>query len=116
MLDGKSVLAAVEARRHQDGLTQENVAAGCGITQGHYSKMVSGQVPVGKRAATLLEAWLAEAPGRSQVGAQGGLAAMRLAASIQRDCRRLASMIGAGGAGVTRNGGTARPAGELKRT
>lgn len=55
-----SLCRRVEARRHKLGLNQTEAAAALKVTQGHYSKMVSGHVSVGPKSAQSMATWLEE--------------------------------------------------------
>ena len=82
------VVTSVEARRHRDGVSQSAVAASIGVTQGHYSKIASGKVPVSPNAARAMEAWLSD---RSEpvVGGDASKRMRQLAGAIRRQCIEL---------------------------
>ena len=86
------VLQVDEARRSQS-LTQGQVAAACGMTQGHYSKLVAGTIPVGTKALDAFRDWLGEDQGARE------REMVRLAASIRDGCARLVALAGLNGVG-----------------
>lgn len=89
-----NVLRKVERRRVSDGLTQAQVAAGCGFSQGQYSKMLRGEVQVGQRCAQSMQAWLASRSGRGSADARlSDGTARELLASIRRDLDRLTAIV-----------------------
>jgi hypothetical protein len=71
----------------------------CGMTQGHYSKLVNGRVELGPKSSRAMEAWLKQpVTGASATHPLADGSAQRLAASIRRDLARLSAMIGFDGA------------------
>jgi transcriptional regulator with XRE-family HTH domain len=83
----------VESRRRERGLSQAVVAASCGMTQGHYSKLARGRVPPGARARDALRGWL-DSRDRGPGSSRGSARLRALAESIRRDCAELARLAG----------------------
>lgn len=75
----------------EDGLTQAQAAKRAGISQGHYSKLARGKVPLGGRTENALRSWLERggAPGSADRHDEVG----DLLAAIRRDCARLARLL-----------------------
>lgn len=91
-----AILKRVEKRRTLRGLTQAQVAASCGFSQGQYSKMLRKEASVGARCAQSMKAWLSTRPGAAAVAdplADG--TALKLIESIRRDMSLLAAMVSA---------------------
>lgn len=105
--DDREAMRLVEARRRKGGLTQDQVAAACGISQGQYSKMRRRRAPVGRRCARALRAWLErDGPAGADATPVSDGSALRLAEAIRSDVSRLAAMLGAAGvADATGRGG-----------
>lgn len=86
------ILSVEEARRAQR-MSQATVARALVVTQGHYSKVTSRQVPLSDKLAGRMEVWLGES-----VNAPVGDAAARriheLAASIRKECMELMHLVG----------------------
>jgi transcriptional regulator with XRE-family HTH domain len=57
-LMASDLIAKTEARRRLMRLSQQELARDLGITQGHYSKLVRGHVPLASKAEVRLSAWL----------------------------------------------------------
>ena len=55
------LLVQVEARRRLLKMTQQVLAEQLGMTQGHYSKLIRGRVPLRGGAEVQLKRWLARA-------------------------------------------------------
>lgn len=82
------VVALVEERRKERGLTQAEVAAACHMTQGHYSKLVRRRIDPGRRSTEALGRWLRGQGGTPPPAAAApGLEA--LAAAIRDQCADL---------------------------
>lgn len=86
------LLAAVEAERIRDRLSQRDVAIALGMTQGHFSKVVRGLVPISARAADRMRVWLA-----NRVGTAGGgaapVGAANIAGSIKSKCMEIMHLV-----------------------
>ena len=95
----------VEDNRIANGLTQTAAAKALGISQPHYSKLAGGVVPPGPGLVERMEAWVADSgPASSKLAVDqtlitGGREILELTRSIERQSRRLASLLAA--AGVT---------------
>lgn len=91
----------VERTRQSLSLTQNEVAAACGISQGHYSKVLGG-LKTGKRTERALLVWLANAgAGRGMGRAQRERRMEALADSIRRDSAALVAIARLGAASDT---------------
>lgn len=89
----------VEQARLRVRLSQAQLSRTLGITQGHYSKVMSGKVPFTDDLHEKMEAWL-ETQQEHVVGPQVARRMQELAASIRQECMelmRLASLAGAQG-------------------
>lgn len=94
--EGKRLMARVERRRRAEGLTQNQLAAACGISQGQYSKMATGRANVGPECSSALRTWLSQASAaspRTDPLEDGSVA--RLVESIRGDLARLSVMLSA---------------------
>lgn len=95
-MSASELMAEVDGQRRAAGLSQEAFAPILGMTQGHYSKLVSGKVEPGPKAVASIRRWL---EGRSAVPASptGREAEMRrLAAEIAMQCMRLTELAARG--------------------
>ena len=89
----------VERIRLRTRLSQAQLARTFEITQGHYSKVMSGKVPISAGLRGRMEAWLqsqSESGGNEQVAWR----MQELAASIRRECIELMQLAGAVGVNV----------------
>lgn len=89
----------VEHIRLRTRLSQDQLAGMLEITQGHYSKVMSGKVPLSAGLRDRMEAWLqlqSESGGNEQVAWR----MQALAASIRRECIELMQLAGAVGVSV----------------
>lgn len=87
-----AIVSAAEAARKTAGLTQARMAIAVGMTQGHYSKLVAGKVPAGRKALDALSAWL-EREGAPAANPQSRQLEMkRLADEIAMQCMKLARL------------------------
>lgn len=88
----RDVLSTVEEVRFRARLSQGHVAGALGVTQGHYSKVVSRRVPLSNRLKGRMEEWLATQEARD-VGGQASIRIHQLAASIRRQCMELMHLV-----------------------
>lgn len=95
------LLHRVEERRLGLGMTQAAVAASCGITQPHYSKVVGGLVGLTGDLEARLETWLARAPA-AEVALDSSSEIIALTREIVSSSRRLASLLAQQGKGIPR--------------
>ena len=91
-LSARELTAEVEGQRRAAGLTQEAIASFVGMSQGHYSKLVSGKVEPGPKAIANLHRWLSgrvtipPSPDKREAEMR------RLAAEIAMQCMRLTDL------------------------
>jgi transcriptional regulator with XRE-family HTH domain len=114
MASSKRVMDRVEDLRREKSMTQTQVAIACGITQGHYSKVASGEIDAGARTERALLAWLggqSTAPRRS--GRKRQIEA--LATAILEDCVQLVSLVRTDGGDSASDRATKRSAKGLDR-
>lgn len=79
---------SVEAARRRLGKSQAEVATALGITQGHYSKVVKGRVPLSPSLEGRMKKWLEE--GMQPLVVDASAHRMReLAVSIRMQCTEL---------------------------
>lgn len=79
---------SIESARRRVGKSQTQIAAQLGVTQGHYSKVVKGRVPLSPALASRMTEWLES--NRQLVTADAGAHRMReLATSICLQCIEL---------------------------
>ena len=74
------------------GMTQAAMAAAVGMTQGHYSKLMSGKVVAGRKAIDALAAWLERKAVPTAAPATRQLEMKRLADAIAMQCIELARL------------------------
>ena len=82
----------VEAARMASRLSQSQLARRLGVTQGHYSKVVTAKVPLSEGLRLRMEDWL----GAQEDGAARSDARHRmheLAVSIRRECMELMQLV-----------------------
>lgn len=82
-----SAIATEEARR-RDRLSQKEIADLLEITQGHYSKVIRGLVPLSTTLDGSMKAWL-ESKGHPVTVDAKSVRMRKLAASIQAQCIEL---------------------------
>ena len=70
-MDEAELLSRVRARTAALALNQRELAAACGLSQPHLSKVLKGTIRLAPKTRRALETWLDDAPGRSVAG--GGL-------------------------------------------
>ncbi len=58
--DADALLAAIRDTMDKHGLRQQDVAAECGITQGHLSKALRKEIPLGRKTEAAFRRWLEE--------------------------------------------------------
>jgi transcriptional regulator with XRE-family HTH domain len=95
MHDGESaseLMREVDVQRRAAGLTQEAFAPLVGMTQGHYSKLVSGKVEPGPKATKNLMRWLDGRPAVPPSPDERGAEMRRIAAEITMQCMRLTEL------------------------
>lgn len=97
----------LEDARAAARLSQAAMAKIIGVTQGHYSKVITGKVPLTEGLRDRMNAWLAAHP--SPAGsADVPLRMQELAASIRRECIELMHLAGLAG-GLSEDGRPPRP-------
>ena len=85
-------MAEVDSQRRVAGLTQQAFAPLVGMTQGHYSKLVSGKVAPGPKAITSLRQWLDGRPAALRTPDEREAEMRRIAADIAMQCMRLTEL------------------------
>lgn len=89
----------VEMTRLKVRLSQAQLALRLEVTQGHYSKVISGKVPLTDHLRLKMQTWLDTQPS-SAAGPQATRRMLELVASIQRECMELMHLANlAGGSG-----------------
>lgn len=91
-IPASELMVEVDGQRRAAGLTQAAFAAVVGMTQGHYSKLVSGRVEPGPKAIANVRRWLdgrLTVP-RSQDEREAEM--RRIAADIAMQCMRLTEL------------------------
>lgn len=86
------ILGTIEEARRTARQSQEQVARALGVSQAHYSKVITAKVPLTDELRAQMESWLAA----RSVGAGGDEASRRmheLAASIRRECKELMDLV-----------------------
>jgi hypothetical protein len=86
------IILEVERKRRSAGWTQAQVAKACGVTQGHYSKIVSETVRLTPRMAETLKNWSPEQP-RRKAAQPTADALRRVAASLRREIARIEALL-----------------------
>lgn len=86
------LMAEADAERRAAGLTQERFASVVGMTQGHYSKLVSGKVEPGPRAIANVRRWLEGRPSVPAAPEERDAEMRRIAAEIAMQCMRLTEL------------------------
>ena len=80
---------ALERARRQRRISQTALAHMLNVTQGHYSKVVRGLVPLSGKMAERVAAWLAENGGPLEGDDAAALRMRELASSIRAQCMEL---------------------------
>lgn len=83
----------VEQNRLKVRMSQLQLGQTLEITQGHYSKVISGKVPLADKLRKKMEEWL-ETQEDSAAGSQLTQRMQELAASIRRECMELMHLAG----------------------
>lgn len=86
----------VEQARLRGRLSQARLGRTLEITQGHYSKVMSGKVPLTDDLRQKMGAWL-ETQENPAVGPQFTRRVQELAASIRRECMELMHLVSLAG-------------------
>jgi transcriptional regulator with XRE-family HTH domain len=82
----------VEAARLASRLSQAQLAGLLGVTQGHYSKVVTAKVPLSEALRLRMQDWLgAQGDGTARSDARHRM--QELAASIRRECMELMHLV-----------------------
>lgn len=82
----------IDRKRREAGWSQAGLAAACNMTQGHYSKIVAGKVPLSDKATRALARWNPDftekrpAPPRLEELA-------KIATKLRRDAARLEELL-----------------------
>lgn len=96
----------VEKARLAARLSQAQIAERLGVSQGHYSKVVTAKVPLADELRGRMEAWLDD-EGAGAIGVDVTRRMQELAASIRRECMELMHLAGlASGDIFTTEGGS----------
>lgn len=88
-----NLMARLEQARIAARLTQHQLAGKLGVSQGHYSKVVTARVPLGDSLRNNVEAWL-KAQGTDVVGSNVTKRMQELASSIRHECNELMQLAG----------------------
>lgn len=83
------VIGALERARRQRRLSQTDLANKLEVTQGHYSKVARGLVPLSGKMAKRVDAWLAVHGGPAEGDDTAALRMQELAISIRTQCMEL---------------------------
>jgi transcriptional regulator with XRE-family HTH domain len=86
-------IARVEEARLSARLSQTRISQVLGITQGHYSKVVTDKVPLTEGLRSRMEDWLETQEG-SAAGSDVAQRMQELAASIRHQCIELMHLAG----------------------
>ncbi len=86
------LMAAAEARRAVVGLSQERLAELLGMTQGHYSKLVTEKVNPGRKALASIRHWLSQETANPLDDDARRAEIRRLSAEISMQCMKLAEL------------------------
>lgn len=81
--------AQVEEVRAAERLSQAQIARILGVTQGHYSKVVTGRAPLTEKLRARMDDWLRTRGLVASTEAHVALRMQELAASIRRECIEL---------------------------
>lgn len=82
-------MSALERVRRQRGLRQAELAKALGVTQGHYSKLARGIVPLSSKVHGRTVAWLKEYGGPIEGDDAATVRMKKLASSIRAQCMEL---------------------------
>jgi transcriptional regulator with XRE-family HTH domain len=83
------IVGALERVRRQRRISQTALANSLEVTQGHYSKVVRGVVPLSGKMAKRVDAWLAQHGGPVEGENTAALRMRELAVSIRAQCMEL---------------------------
>lgn len=88
------VIERVEEARMEAKISQTALARSCGLSQGHYSKVVSKAVPLRPKTRANLEKWLDGLGSEAKYSEKTPIIAemTSLAGSIRRECDRLIAL------------------------
>lgn len=86
------LMSEAERQRRAAGLTQAAVATVLGMTQGHYSKLISGKVEPGPKAVASARRWLEGKPSVPPSPDAREAEIRRIAAEIAMQCIRLTEL------------------------
>lgn len=86
------ILSVDEARRAKR-MSQLEIADQLGISQGHYSKVLSRSVGLSAKLTVKMEDWL-EVSGKEAIGSYASRRISQLAMSIRRECMELMHLVG----------------------
>lgn len=86
------LLLDLEKVRFRARLSQEQIARALGVTQGHYSKLITGKVPLRAHLQGRIEAWL-ERQGSARGASEPVDRINELASSIRRQCIELMHLV-----------------------
>jgi transcriptional regulator with XRE-family HTH domain len=93
--------------------SQDQVARALGVSQGHYSKVITARVPLTDKLKARMEAWLA-AHGTPVTGDDASRRMHELAASIRRECMELMHLVGRA-TNIARPGGSGTGSGRVRK-
>ena len=88
-----NLMARVEQARLAARMSQQQLAEKLGVSQGHYSKVVTAKVPIGDTMRESAETWL-NAQGLEGTASDVTKRMQELAASIRRECTELMQLAG----------------------
>ena len=97
-----NLMARLEQARLAARMSQQQLAEKLGVSQGHYSKVVTGRAPLGDGMRESVDAWL-KAQGTDGVAPDVTKRMQELAASIRRECTELMQLAGVIGGEASRD-------------
>jgi len=86
------MLSVDEARRARR-MSQAEIAKALGITQGHFSKVLTKSVPLSAKLKVRMEVWLSDGD-HAAIGDVASRRISELAMSIRRECMELMHLVG----------------------
>jgi transcriptional regulator with XRE-family HTH domain len=88
-----NLIARLEQARVAARMSQQQLGTKLGVTQGHYSKVVTGRAPLSEGLRENIETWL-KAQGTDDGASEVTKRMQELAASIRRECGELMQLAG----------------------
>lgn len=86
------IIEEIERKRRSAGCTQAQVAAACGMTQGHYSKVVSRTATLTAEAAEAFKNWTPD-PVQRKPARPTTHELRRIATNLRREITRIEAML-----------------------